>query len=480
LDKESKQEKKIKWHSKLTPEQIEELIAEGLEPGDNEYDIYLRNHGINDIIEENVTIESDPSKITQPDPRKTAQPDPRKTAQPDPRKTAQPDPRKTAQPDPSKTTQPDPGKTTQPDPGKTTQPDPSKTTQPDSSRTTQLDPSKTTKPDPSKATQPDSSKTAQSDPSKTTNKLGNYKRLQDIKITIVPVSNRIIIYGKYENGESFGVGRKLDYQNTEIQEMLKSSKQEELAMVKSELDKIEEMLIIEARGEAREEIIEKLQVMRNYKEEEANRLKKEIKNTKYIDPNIVTALGDLGCDNKTILQYIEAIEGNEQLPFELNYDLKDVHKSEMLYNSEKRSINRIANVAEKIGANVEKDGFLKRTFDFIKSIVSKNTRKALVAANKESGIVVNDDKKTVKPSILDRAKGKINEFGKEAYSALKVAGTRIKGQAKGENPMETEMKVEGIRNAPFVTKVKVDEKKAITAMEAKSAAAPQPEKAPIK
>lgn len=37
----------VQWNSKLTPEQIEELIAEGIEPGDNEYNLYLWNHGIN-------------------------------------------------------------------------------------------------------------------------------------------------------------------------------------------------------------------------------------------------------------------------------------------------------------------------------------------------------------------------------------------------------------------------------------------------
>lgn len=39
--------KEVQWNSKLTPEQIEELIAEGIEPGDNEYNLYLWNHGIN-------------------------------------------------------------------------------------------------------------------------------------------------------------------------------------------------------------------------------------------------------------------------------------------------------------------------------------------------------------------------------------------------------------------------------------------------
>jgi len=42
----------IKWHPKLTKEQIEELISEGLEPGNNEYNMYLWNHGINPFEKE--------------------------------------------------------------------------------------------------------------------------------------------------------------------------------------------------------------------------------------------------------------------------------------------------------------------------------------------------------------------------------------------------------------------------------------------
>lgn len=44
---QSNKKKETKWHPDLTPEQIEELEAEGIEPGDNEYTMYLRNHGIN-------------------------------------------------------------------------------------------------------------------------------------------------------------------------------------------------------------------------------------------------------------------------------------------------------------------------------------------------------------------------------------------------------------------------------------------------
>ena len=34
------------WHPDLTDEQIDELKSEGLQPGDNEYDMYLANHGL--------------------------------------------------------------------------------------------------------------------------------------------------------------------------------------------------------------------------------------------------------------------------------------------------------------------------------------------------------------------------------------------------------------------------------------------------
>ncbi len=44
---ENAQNGEIKWHPRLTPEQIEELIAEGIEPGDQEYNRYLWDHGIN-------------------------------------------------------------------------------------------------------------------------------------------------------------------------------------------------------------------------------------------------------------------------------------------------------------------------------------------------------------------------------------------------------------------------------------------------
>ena len=47
-------DKDIKWHPKLTAEQIEELIAESIYPGDNEYTEYLWNYGINPFEKENL------------------------------------------------------------------------------------------------------------------------------------------------------------------------------------------------------------------------------------------------------------------------------------------------------------------------------------------------------------------------------------------------------------------------------------------
>ncbi|MBE5806186.1 MAG: hypothetical protein E7313_05700 [Clostridiales bacterium] len=55
----------IKWHSDLTQEQIDDLRAEGIEPGDQEYDMYLRSHGINS--DKNV-IKNEPEKQPEKQP----------------------------------------------------------------------------------------------------------------------------------------------------------------------------------------------------------------------------------------------------------------------------------------------------------------------------------------------------------------------------------------------------------------------------
>ena len=69
-----KQETKdIEYDSRLTEEQIEELRAEGLEPGDPEYDMYLRNHGIEPKKQENIPEEKTQVKnetLTSDDLRK--------------------------------------------------------------------------------------------------------------------------------------------------------------------------------------------------------------------------------------------------------------------------------------------------------------------------------------------------------------------------------------------------------------------------
>ena len=60
-EKENKEEKEqVKYHDKLNKEQIDELEPDGLEPGDQEYDQYLRNHGINPTkIPENTQTKND-------------------------------------------------------------------------------------------------------------------------------------------------------------------------------------------------------------------------------------------------------------------------------------------------------------------------------------------------------------------------------------------------------------------------------------
>ena len=47
IDNENEEENNLGYHKDLTEEQIDELRAEGLEPGDQEYNQYLREHGIN-------------------------------------------------------------------------------------------------------------------------------------------------------------------------------------------------------------------------------------------------------------------------------------------------------------------------------------------------------------------------------------------------------------------------------------------------
>ena len=46
-EKQDNQHNMPQWNSKLTQEQIDELKAEGIQPGDNEYDQALWNYGIN-------------------------------------------------------------------------------------------------------------------------------------------------------------------------------------------------------------------------------------------------------------------------------------------------------------------------------------------------------------------------------------------------------------------------------------------------
>lgn len=59
------QKEETKYDGRLTKEQIDELKAEGIVPGDNEYDMYLRNHGLDPIVNENINVEKkQPEQVT--------------------------------------------------------------------------------------------------------------------------------------------------------------------------------------------------------------------------------------------------------------------------------------------------------------------------------------------------------------------------------------------------------------------------------
>ena len=63
----------MEYDSRLTEEQINELKAENIKPGDNEYNMYLRNHGIEQKKQENIPEEKTQVKnetLTSDDLRK--------------------------------------------------------------------------------------------------------------------------------------------------------------------------------------------------------------------------------------------------------------------------------------------------------------------------------------------------------------------------------------------------------------------------
>lgn len=65
--------KDMEYDSRLTEEQINDLKAENIKPGDNEYNMYLRNHGIEPKKQENITEEKTQAKsetLTSDDLRK--------------------------------------------------------------------------------------------------------------------------------------------------------------------------------------------------------------------------------------------------------------------------------------------------------------------------------------------------------------------------------------------------------------------------
>ena len=74
-DKYEKLRKEKGYHEKLTNDQIDELIAEGIEPGDPEYYMYLGNHGIKDDNENAKNTQTKAGEPVKPqEPIKTGEP----------------------------------------------------------------------------------------------------------------------------------------------------------------------------------------------------------------------------------------------------------------------------------------------------------------------------------------------------------------------------------------------------------------------
>ena len=65
-----------------------------------------------------------------------------------------------------------------------------------------------------------------------------------------------------------------------------------------------------------------------------------------------------------------------------------------------------------------------------------------------------------KTSKISKVKSIATSLGKETIGGLKIAGTRISGYFKGENPIVTNNKVRAIREKSFVQKVSIDHQKA--------------------
>lgn len=104
-----------------------------------------------------------------------------------------------------------------------------------------------------------------------------------------------------------------------------------------------------------------------------------------VDPNILKVLEKN--DKVALNNYIQSVVASKKIPFDIEYDLKDMYKSDMIYNKEKSNLSKIAKASSKFGVKISNDNIFRRTIDKIKSLINKQTRKALVEDNKTYGKV---------------------------------------------------------------------------------------------
>ena len=141
-----------------------------------------------------------------------------------------------------------------------------------------------------------------------------------------------------------------------------------------------------------------------------------------LDPTIVNILKN---DEEMLLEYAMAIEDHADLPFEVVYDLKNMDKADLMFDTDKNKMSRLARTAFRSrNVTIEKDGLFKRVKERIKSIFNKSERKALVEANRADELL--DQYETKQKPIEEHVRN-----GKEPFAIdHKKAEQRVRESAE--------------------------------------------------
>lgn len=184
-----------------------------------------------------------------------------------------------------------------------------------------------------------------------------------------------------------------------------------------------------------------------------------------IDPRIVFALYDL--DRDAIEPYIESIANKKaDMPFSIEYNLKKIYSNEGMHIKNIKNINRWAKIAKKQNrkkVEFEKDGLRKRIIGNLK--LRKREGKLLPSFSKT--IQTLDSAKTKTEQVVANQKNKANDFvnslkneanrarhftSKSIHNKVnsakmnsRILGARISGYFKGNNPIQTNIDIQKIR-----------------------------------